>query len=163
MAKLSGVFCPWWQNCLVSSVQSGKKVWCLLFTLAKNAWCLLGLVSFVWLVKRYSVLWITLKTLEKWCLLSRVAKLSGVFCPGWQNCLVSSVHGGKIVWCLLSRVAKRCGVFCSPWQKMPGVFWVWCLLSGSRLKVILTKNQYVRLRLKGDITSISEPCLICSS
>ena len=25
-------------------------MWCLLFTLAENAWCLLGLVSFVWLV-----------------------------------------------------------------------------------------------------------------
>ena len=33
-----------------------------------------------------------------------------VFCPGWQNSLVSSVHGGKIVWCLLSTVAKKCGV-----------------------------------------------------
>ena len=43
--------------------------------------------------------------------------------------MVSSVQGGKIVWCLLSTVAKRCGVFCSPWQKMPGVFWVWYLLS----------------------------------
>ena len=34
--KLSGVFCPRWQ-----------KMWCLLFTLAKIAWWLLGLVSFV--------------------------------------------------------------------------------------------------------------------
>ena len=32
---------------MVSFVHPGKKVWCLLFTLAKNAWCLLGLVSFV--------------------------------------------------------------------------------------------------------------------
>ena len=36
VAKLSGVFCPGLQ-----------KLWCLLFTLAKIAWCLLGLVSFV--------------------------------------------------------------------------------------------------------------------
>ena len=42
---------------------------------------------------------------------------NGVFRPGLQNNLVSSVHGGKIVWCLLSTVAKTCGVFCSPWQK----------------------------------------------
>ena len=47
VAKLSGVFCPQWQKNVVSFVHPGKKVWCLLFTLAKNAWCLLGLVSFV--------------------------------------------------------------------------------------------------------------------
>ena len=55
--------------------------------------------------------------------------------------MVSSVQDGKIVWCLLSTVAKLSGVFCpgcgcgvfgSPWQKILGVFWVWCLLSGSR-------------------------------
>ena len=47
VAKLSGVFCPQWQKNVASFVHPGKKVWCLLFTLAKNAWCLLGLVSFV--------------------------------------------------------------------------------------------------------------------
>ena len=55
MVKKCGVFCSPWQNCLVSSVHGGKKMWCLLFTLAKIAWCLLGLVSFVlhsqWLIK----------------------------------------------------------------------------------------------------------------
>ena len=30
-----------------------------------------------------------------WCLLSTVAKLSGVFCPGWQKNVVSFVHPGK--------------------------------------------------------------------
>ena len=35
------------KNGLVSSVHGGEKMWCLLFTLAKIAWCLLGLVSFV--------------------------------------------------------------------------------------------------------------------
>ena len=32
---------------MVSFVHPGKNMWCLLFTLAKNAWCILGLVSFV--------------------------------------------------------------------------------------------------------------------
>ena len=30
-----------------------------------------------------------------WCLLSRVAKWSGVFCPGWLKGVVSFVHPGK--------------------------------------------------------------------
>ena len=73
-----------------------------------------------------------------WCLLANFENFgkNGVFCPGWQNSLVSSVHSAKNVWCFLSTVAKRCGVFCSPWQKMPGVFWVWCLLSGSPVTLL---------------------------
>ena len=42
-----------------------------------------------------------------WCLLSTVAKLSGVFCPGWQKGVVSFVHPGKK--CLVSFGS---GVFC---------------------------------------------------
>ena len=40
-----------------------------------------------------------------WCLLSTVAKLSGVFCPRWQKNVVSFVHPGKIAWCLLGLVS----------------------------------------------------------
>ena len=39
--------------------------------------------------------------------------------------MVSFVHPGKKVWCLLFTLAK-----------MPGVFWVWCLLSGSHLCLV---------------------------
>ena len=42
-----------------------------------------------------------------WCLLSTVAKLSGVFCPGWQKNVVSFVHPGKN-----SLVSFGSGVFC---------------------------------------------------
>ena len=35
-----------------------------------------------------------------WCLLSTVAKLSGVFCPQWQKGVVSFAHPGKK--CLVS-------------------------------------------------------------
>ena len=39
------------------------------------------------------------------CLLFTLAK--NVFCPGLQNCLVSSVQGGKKVCCLLFTLAKN--------------------------------------------------------
>ena len=39
---------------------------------------------------------------------------NGVFCQRWQNSLVSSVHGGKILWCLLSTVAKNVVSFVHP-------------------------------------------------
>ena len=42
-----------------------------------------------------------------WCLLSTVAKLSGVFCPRWQKNVVSFVHPGKN-----SLVSFGSGVFC---------------------------------------------------
>ena len=47
---------------------------------------------------------------------------NGVFCQRWQNSLVSSVHGGKIVWCLLSTVAKNVVSFVHPGKI------AWCLL-----------------------------------
>ena len=40
-----------------------------------------------------------------WCLLSTVAKLSGVFCPRWQKNLVSFFTLAKIAWCLLGLVS----------------------------------------------------------
>ena len=42
-----------------------------------------------------------------WCLLFTLAKLSGVFCPRWQNNVVSFVHPGKN-----SLVSFGSGVFC---------------------------------------------------
>ena len=47
-----------------------------------------------------------------WCLLSTVAKLSGVYCPRWQKNMVSFVYPGKIAWCLLGLVSFGSGVFC---------------------------------------------------
>ena len=48
-----------------------------------------------------------------WCFLSyfEYFEKNGVFCSGWQNSLVSSVQGGKIVWCSVQGGLK-----------------VWCLL-----------------------------------
>ena len=49
-----------------------------------------------------------------WCLLSTVAKLSGVFCSPWQKGVVSFVHPGKK--CLVSFGS---GVFCPvPYGKL---------------------------------------------
>ena len=36
----------------MSSAQGGKKMWCLLFTLAKTAWCLLSYIQSVWVQER---------------------------------------------------------------------------------------------------------------
>ena len=64
-----------------------------------------------------------------------------VFCPGWQNSLVSSVHGGKIVWCLLSRVAKNMVSFVHP-GKNSLVCFVLHSLASQRLFFVLGTSPF---------------------
>ena len=78
----------------MGSRRSGNKPEKIAFFTANHFCCLL--INFQIMVSSVQVGKIM------WCLLFRVAKQFGVFCPGWPKVVVSFVTLVKIAWCLLS-------------------------------------------------------------
>ena len=77
---------------------------------------------------------------------------NSVFCPGWQNSLVSSVQGGKIVWCLLSK--KNVVSFVHPGKNS--------LVSFVKLRCLLSYIQHIIYSLDlGPFINFHKSCFGC--